>query len=69
MSFKDEFVGLIDDGFGSRVDSQDCRPAMEVWPEEDDFERWVAWHEDPTRAVICRTPEFKNMPFCGSGFH
>jgi len=69
MSFKDEFVGVINEGFGARADNQGGRPTMEVWPENDDFERWVAWHENPTRAVICATLEFKNTPFCGSGLH
>ncbi len=67
--FKAEFEEKIVAGLDSRSEDHGLRPAMEVWPEEDDFARWVSFHEDKVRAVICATPEFKDAPFCGRGFH
>lgn len=66
---KDDFVSNINDGFTERTEDLDLRPTMEVWPAEDDFGHWVAFHEAKERAVICNTPEYKDTPFCGSGSH
>ncbi|MDD3472931.1 MAG: hypothetical protein PHS86_09120 [Syntrophaceae bacterium] len=69
MAVRDEFVDGIKSGFGDRVEGADVRPNIEVWPEEDDFGRWVAAHEDRVRSVICASPEFADSPHCGRGFH
>ena len=69
MSMRGDFVEALKEGFGERVGAQENRPNVEVWPEEDDFGRWVASHTDPVRTVVCGTPEFKDAPFCGRGHH
>lgn len=69
MAIRDEFVGGVKQGFGERVEGADLRPNIEVWPEEDDFGRWVDSHKDQVRTVICGTREFADSPFCGRGFH
>ncbi len=69
MSFKDEFNGAVREGFEGRVEAAETNPNIEVWPEEDDFGRWVASHSDRLRTVVCETPEFKDAPFCGRGYH
>lgn len=69
MSVRRELWGEIDHGLDSLVDGQTERPAVEIWPEEDDFGRWVAGHNDPLRTVICNTPEYKGSPYCGRGLH
>ena len=66
---KDEFVARIHEGLEVRNDSLNLRPTIEVWPAEDDFGHWVAYHEAKERAVICNTPEYKDTPYCGSGSH
>lgn len=69
MAIRDEFVDGIKEGFGARVEGANRRPDVEIWPEEDDFGRWVAAHEDSVRSVICASPEFSDTPYCGRGFH
>lgn len=69
MSIREEFLGDIVEGLGDRIESQGARPGVEVWPEEDDFGRWVASHRDPVRSVVCNTPEYRDLPFCGRGVH
>jgi hypothetical protein len=69
MSMREDFVGAVKEGFAARVEAQETRPNIEVWPEEDDFGRWVASHTDRVRTVVCETPEFKDAPFCGRGHH
>ncbi|MDA8407679.1 MAG: hypothetical protein M0T73_12605 [Deltaproteobacteria bacterium] len=69
MSATSEFLGNINDGLGQRIEEQNVRPSVEVWPDEDDFGRWVAAHRDPVRSVICNAPEFADTPFCGRGIH
>jgi len=69
MSIKEEFLGNIVGNLGDRIESQGVRPTVEVWPEEDDFGRWVASHRDPVLGVVCNTPEYRDLPFCGRGVH
>jgi hypothetical protein len=69
MSAKEDFVMAIKEGFGERIELQETRPNIEVWPEEDDFGKWVASHEHKVRTVLCGTTEFKDTPFCGRGYH
>jgi hypothetical protein len=69
MSVREDFVEAVKGGLGARIADQDTRPAVEVWPEEDGFGRWVASHTDRARAVVCASPEFKDAPFCGRGNH
>jgi hypothetical protein len=69
MSIREDFNEAVKGGFEVRVKSQETRPNVEVWPEEDDFGRCVGSHEDPVRGVVCGTPEFKDSPFCGRGHH
>lgn len=67
--FKQDFVNSIRDTDEARANELNVRPQMEVWPFEDDWGHWVLSHEDPTRSVICNTPEFKDSPYCGHGVH
>jgi hypothetical protein len=69
MSFKKKFLNDIEEGLGDRIKSQGARPGVEVWPEEDEFVRWVSAHRDPVRSVVCNSPEFRDAPFCGRGYH
>jgi len=69
MSARDEFIRDINDGLGQRIEDQNNRPNIEVWPDEDGFGRWVAAHRNKVRPVICSSPEFADSPFCGRGFH
>lgn len=69
MAIREEFLGHIVEGLDERIAGQDARPGVEIWPEEDDFGRWVAAHRDPVRTIICGTPEFGDAPFCGRGIH
>ncbi len=69
MAIRDEFIDGIEQGFGDRVEGANFRPNIEVWPEEDDFGRWVASHQNEVRCEICSTPEFADTPHCGRGFH
>lgn len=69
MAIRDEFVDGIEKGFGDRVESANLRPNIEVWPDEDDFGRWVAAHQEKVMSIICRTTEFADTPYCGRGFH
>lgn len=50
-------------------DDMDMRPGIEVWPEDDDFGKWIAAHENPAMTGLCRTPQLKDTPFCGPGYH
>jgi hypothetical protein len=69
MDYKDEFLREVNDTFVARVEEQSIRPGVEVWPGEDDDAEWVASHERRTQAVVCNTPEYKDTPFCGTGYH
>ena len=68
MSYKrymEEFIGESEE---ARFANQFSRPGVEIWPDDEDA-LWVMRHSDPVRAVICRTPEFADSPFCGVGQH
>ncbi|MEW6114251.1 MAG: hypothetical protein AB1664_19105 [Thermodesulfobacteriota bacterium] len=67
MSLKSELAQDLISTLDERIAEQDSRPVIEFLP--DDFDLWVASHEDKVRAVLCSTPEFESTPFCGSGFH
>jgi hypothetical protein len=69
MSMKEDFVEAVKGGLAARVEAQETRSNIEVWPEEDDFGRWVASREHRVRSVVCETPEFEDAPFCGRGYH
>ena len=67
--FKREFVDNINARIADREKERDLRPDIEVWPGFDDFAEWAASHERRERAVICSTPEFRQTPYCGTGYH
>jgi hypothetical protein len=67
--FKKDFNMQLRERLNERIESQNSRPSVEVWPFEDDFGHWTASHENQARAVICETPEYKDTPFCGTGYH
>lgn len=69
MKLTEEFEKHLNETLETRTAEQEVRPRVEVWPVEDEFGRWVAEHEDKARAVVCDTPELKDTPFCGSGYH
>jgi hypothetical protein len=69
MGVREDFVEAVKGGLEARVADQETRPAVEVWPEEDDFGRWVASHADRARGIVCGSLEFKDAPFCGRGKH
>jgi hypothetical protein len=69
MSFKEEFMKDVSEGLAVRIEEQGFRPNVEIWPEEDDFGRWVASHGNGVIPVVCNSPEFKDAPFCGRGLH
>lgn len=69
MTASKEFMDQIKDRLGSRIKNQESSQNIEVWPDDDDFGRWVAFHQDKVRAVVCATPEYSDSPFCGRGFH
>lgn len=69
MAIKEEFTAKVKDNLEDRIENFGMRPTMEVWPVEDDFARWVAYHQARDRAMICNSPEFKDTPFCGRGSH
>ncbi len=69
MKIQDEFVEAIKSGLDDRIGESNFRPQVEVWPEEDDFGRWVASHEGRVKGILCQTPEFGSSPFCGRGMH
>jgi hypothetical protein len=59
----------VNNNLDARIEEQGMRPHVEVWPADDEFGRWVAYHKAKERAVICTTPEFQDTPFCGTGCH
>lgn len=68
MSYKRYIEDMLDEGKNDRFEGQFGRSGVEVWPGDED-DMWVMRHTDPTRAVICATPEFASTPFCGVGQH
>jgi hypothetical protein len=68
-STKKDFLTKLSSNLDERIEEQEMRPRIEVWPGDDDFAHWVAYHEAKERAVICSTPEYKDTPFCGTGCH
>jgi hypothetical protein len=68
MSYAQHMKDYLDDSVASRFENQSSRPAVEIWPDDDDA-MWVLRHTDPARSVICSTPEFGDTPFCGVGAH
>ena len=69
MDIKTQFEKKIKDGICDRIEGHGSRPYIEVWPAEDDFGHWVASKERRVRGVICNTPEHKDTPYCGTGYH
>ncbi len=67
--FTNEFTEKIKERLADRENERNLRPDIEVWPGSDDFAEWVASHERRERAVICKTPEYQNTPYCGGGSH
>ena len=68
-TLKEEFLTEVNGNLEARIEEQGMRPHIEVWPADDEYARWVAYHEAKDRAVICNTPEYKDTPFCGTGCH
>ena len=66
---REEFLNEVENNLDDRIDEQEVRPHVEVWPADDEYARWVAFHEAKERAVICTAPEYKDTPFCGTGCH
>jgi len=69
MSYENYFLAEVRETEESRERDQNLKPTMEVWPVEDEFSCWIAYHEAKDRAVICSTAELKDMPYCGTGYH
>jgi len=69
MSFKEEFVDAVNESLSSRAEELSLRPNVEIWPEDDEDALWVSSHQNRIRTIICDTPEFRDTPFCGAGFH
>jgi len=69
MGFKEEFLDAVKAGLNKRMAGLSLRPSVEVWPEDDDDALWVSSHKNRVRTVICDTPEFRDTPFCGVGYH
>jgi len=67
MGYATEFIGEVKETIDDRLEDDEDRPRIEVFPDE--FDLWVAAHEDHVRAIICGTPEFAASPFCGPGLH
>ncbi|MEW6531350.1 MAG: hypothetical protein AB1473_10960 [Thermodesulfobacteriota bacterium] len=67
MSLKSDFEQSLITSLDERIAEQGSRPVIEFLP--DDFDLWVASHEDKVRTVLCSTPEFESTPYCGSGSH
>ena len=61
-----DFKKKIKDLLSSRIEEQDTLPRNDAGG-LDDFRQWISEHSDQATGVICDTPEFKDMPFCGSG--
>jgi hypothetical protein len=68
MSYKRHMEEYLKESSEERLNNENDRPHVEVWPDDDDA-MWVLAHSDPARDVICTTPEFANSAFCGTGFH
>jgi hypothetical protein len=68
MSYKRHMDDFAEESKEARFENQFSRPGIEIWPDDEDA-LWIMRHTDPARAVICRTPEFSNTPFCGVGMH
>jgi hypothetical protein len=68
-TMKEEFLTAVNDNLEARIEDQGIRPRIEVCPADDEYARWVAYHEAKDRAVICQTPEYRDTPFCGTGCH
>jgi hypothetical protein len=69
IPMSDNPTGYVKDKPDLWFDDMDMRPGIEVWPADDDFGQWVAAHENPAMAGLCSTPQFKDTPFCGLGYH
>jgi len=69
MSVREEFLDDIKNMLKARIEERDMRPLIEAVPGEDDFAEWLACHERANQTVICTTPELRDTPFCGTGFH
>jgi hypothetical protein len=69
LGFGRDFTNQISELLNFRDEELMVRPNVEVWPFEDEFGLWKLSHRDPSRAVVCGTPEFKDSPYCGLGVH
>lgn len=67
--FRRDFVEEVNAKLRDRIQEQGMRPSIEITPYDDDDAQWYAAHSDKTRYVICNTPEHRDSPFCGSGWH
>jgi hypothetical protein len=68
MSYKKHMEDYLKESRETRFESQSSRPSIEIWPDDDDA-MWLLRHSNPTRDIICTTPEFGDSPFCGTGHH
>ncbi len=68
MSYKRHLEEYLNASSETRFENLGSRPGIEIWPDDEDA-MWVLRHSDPGRCVICRTPEFRDTPFCGTGHH
>jgi hypothetical protein len=51
------------------IESGWAGPAMEIWPEEDDYTMWRHMRRNGRRHLECSIPALAASPFCGKGCH
>lgn len=52
-----------------RMEEELTRPRVEIWPDDFEWQQWVAQHEPRRKSVICHLESMKASPFCATGYH
>ena len=52
-----------------RMDEENTRPRVEIWPDEDGWDQWVLSHAETRRSLLCNLSSMAASPFCGLGYH
>jgi hypothetical protein len=64
-----DYMRILTETNDVRMEEEQTRPRVEIWPDDLEWQQWVSQHEPRRRSLICHLLSMKSSPFCASGYH
>ncbi len=65
---EEDLTGFLIDPSDVWMEHESDRPRIELWPDEEGWDRWVSSHEEKRRNALCSLRSMKASPFCALGY-